>query len=65
MSPTQALCRFLAELTYSQLPEPVLARTEELYLDWLASALASQGAHPIPCLNATRRRWARAAARPR
>ncbi|NMX82419.1 MmgE/PrpD family protein [Pseudomonas sp. WS 5503] len=45
---TQALCRFLAELTYSQLPEPVLARTEELYLDWLASALASQGAHPIP-----------------
>ena len=48
MSPTQALCRFLAELTYSQLPEPVLARTEELYLDWLASALASQGAHPIP-----------------
>ncbi|WP_205548202.1 MmgE/PrpD family protein [Pseudomonas carnis] len=48
MSPTQALCRFLAELKYSQLPEPVLARTEELYLDWLASALASQGAHPIP-----------------
>lgn len=30
MSPTQTLCRFLAELTYSQLPEPVLARTEEL-----------------------------------
>ncbi|MBJ2212321.1 MULTISPECIES: MmgE/PrpD family protein [Pseudomonas] len=48
MHHTQALCRFLAELTYSQLPEPVLARTEELYLDWLASALASQGAHPIP-----------------
>ncbi|MCF5688845.1 MULTISPECIES: MmgE/PrpD family protein [Pseudomonas] len=48
MHHTQALCRFLAELTYSQLPEPVLARTEELYLDWLACALASQGAHPIP-----------------
>ncbi|WP_054921331.1 MmgE/PrpD family protein [Pseudomonas sp. NBRC 111138] len=48
MHHTQALCRFLAELKYSQLPEPVLARTEELYLDWLASALASQGAHPIP-----------------
>ena len=48
MHHTQALCRFLAELTYSQLPEPVLARTEELYLDWLASALASEGAHPIP-----------------
>ena len=48
MHHTQALCRFLAELTYAQLPEHVLARTEELYLDWLASALASQGAHPIP-----------------
>lgn len=48
MSHTQALCRFLAELTYAQLPEPVLARTEDLFLDWLASALASQGAHPIP-----------------
>ena len=48
MSHTQALCRFLAELDYAQLPEDVLARTEDLYLDWLASALASQGAHPIP-----------------
>jgi 2-methylcitrate dehydratase PrpD len=48
MSHTQALCRFLAELNYEQLPDNVLARTEDLYLDWLASALASKGAHPIP-----------------
>ncbi|AZE67458.1 2-methylcitrate dehydratase PrpD [Pseudomonas synxantha] len=48
MRDTQALCRFLADLTYQQVPEPVLARIEELYLDWLASALASRGAHPIP-----------------
>ena len=48
MSHTQALCRFLAELNAAQLPEEVLARTEDLYLDWLASALASKGAHPIP-----------------
>lgn len=48
MSHTQALCRFLAELNYEQLPDDVLARTEDLFLDWLASALASQGAHPIP-----------------
>jgi len=48
MSHTQALCRFLAELNYEQLPENVLARTEDLYLDWLACALASKGAHPIP-----------------
>lgn len=47
MSHTQALCRFLASLTYEQLPQAVLARTEDLFLDWLASALASKGAHPI------------------
>lgn len=47
MSHTQALCRFLADLNYAQLPDNVLARTEDLYLDWMASALASQGAHPI------------------
>lgn len=48
MSHTQALCRFLAQLQYEQLPDELLARTEDLFLDWLASALAGQGAHPIP-----------------
>jgi 2-methylcitrate dehydratase PrpD len=48
MSHTQALAGFLAQLTYNQIPEPVLDRTEELLLDWLGSALASQGLHPIP-----------------
>lgn len=45
---TQALTEFLAGLHYEQIPEPVLARTEDLFLDWLGSALASAGAHPIP-----------------
>ena len=45
---TQALTEFLADLHYEQIPEPVLARTEDLFLDWLGSALASQGGHPIP-----------------
>ncbi|MCI0919171.1 MmgE/PrpD family protein [Pseudomonas stutzeri] len=45
---TQALTEFLAGLRYEQIPEPVLARTEDLFLDWLGSALASAGAHPIP-----------------
>jgi 2-methylcitrate dehydratase PrpD len=48
MTHTQALARFLAELTYEQIPGPVLERTEDLFLDWLGSALASQGARPIP-----------------
>ncbi len=45
---TQALTEFLAGLRYEQIPEPVLARTEDLFLDWLGSALASAGSHPIP-----------------
>ena len=45
---TQALTEFLANLHHTQLPEAVIDRTEELFLDWLGSALASQGMHPIP-----------------
>ena len=45
---TQALTEFLAALHYQQLPETVVSRTEDLFLDWLGSALASQGMHPIP-----------------
>lgn len=52
MSHTQALVQFLADLRYEDLPAPVLARTEDLFLDWLGSALASQGARPIPIFEA-------------
>lgn len=45
---TQALAAFLADLRYEQVPAAVLDRTEDLFLDWLGSALASQGSHPIP-----------------
>ncbi|MGE8153998.1 MmgE/PrpD family protein [Pseudomonas vancouverensis] len=45
---TLALTKFLAELRYQDLPENVLSRTEDLFLDWIGSALASKGAHPIP-----------------
>ncbi|WP_409488413.1 MmgE/PrpD family protein [Pseudomonas promysalinigenes] len=48
MQHTHALAGFLADLHYAQIPSPVLDRTEDLFLDWLGSALASQGAHPIP-----------------
>ncbi|WP_339516948.1 MmgE/PrpD family protein [Pseudomonas sp. RL_15y_Pfl2_60] len=48
MTHTEQLAAFMADLRYEQLPEAVLDRTEELYLDWLGSALASQGRHPIP-----------------
>ncbi|MGX5219344.1 MmgE/PrpD family protein [Pseudomonas segetis] len=48
MTHTEQLAAFMADLRYEQLPQAVLDRTEELYLDWLGSALASQDRHPIP-----------------
>jgi len=46
-SPTEALSAFLASIRYESLPEHVVARTEELFLDWLASALAGRNARPV------------------
>ena len=48
---TQALAAFLADLRYEQVPAADVGQqlvAEDLFLDWLGSALASQGAHPIP-----------------
>ena len=45
---TRLLARFAAELRFDDLPPAVVARTEELFLDWAASALAAKGLHPIP-----------------
>jgi 2-methylcitrate dehydratase PrpD len=49
-APTQTLSGFLASLRYESLPAEVVARTEELFLDWLASALAGRKARPIVAL---------------
>jgi 2-methylcitrate dehydratase PrpD len=49
-APTRELCEFLAGIRYEQLPEAVVARTEDLFLDWLASALAGKGARPVETL---------------
>ena len=48
--PTRELSAFLASIRYASLPEPVVARTEELFLDWLASALAGRSARPIAAI---------------
>lgn len=48
MNYTRVLADFLAQLTYDQIPASAVRRTEELFLDWLGSALASKGSHPIP-----------------
>src|SRR5688572_16463547 len=45
-SPTRALAEFLSAVRYEDIPQQVVARTEELFLDWFASALAGKGARP-------------------
>ena len=46
VSPTRTLSEFLASIRYEQIPQAVVARTEELFLDWFASALAGKDARP-------------------
>lgn len=51
ISPTRQLSEFLAAIRYEDIPAPVVARTEELFLDWFASALAGKGARPVETIN--------------
>lgn len=53
---THALADFLAELRYDDLPQAVIERSEELFLDWLGSALASRNQHPTPLFERYARR---------
>ena len=45
--PTQALADFAAGLRFDAIPGDVIRRTEDLFLDWFASALAGKGARPV------------------
>ena len=47
---TQTLASFLASLRYEDLPGPVIERTQDLFLDWIASALAGRNAKPVSIL---------------
>lgn len=44
--PSRILSQFLAGVRYQDIPDAVIARTEDLFLDWIASALAGKGARP-------------------
>ncbi|MES1924370.1 MmgE/PrpD family protein [Salinisphaera sp. T31B1] len=46
--PTWQLADFCATLRYDDIPDAVVARCEDLFLDWLASALGGASQHPIP-----------------
>jgi 2-methylcitrate dehydratase PrpD len=45
--PSKALASFAATLRLGHIPEPVLRRAEDLFLNWFGSALAGKGARPV------------------
>lgn len=55
-APSAVLSEFLAGVHYADLPQPVVARTEELFLDWFASCVAGKGARPVTILEKFSRR---------
>jgi 2-methylcitrate dehydratase PrpD len=46
-SPSQQLAAFAASLQFQDIPGPVVRRTEELFLDWIASAIAGGNARAV------------------
>ena len=47
---TEELASFLTSLRFEHLPRTVVERTEDLFLDWIASALAGRNAKPVRIL---------------
>ncbi|HZN46101.1 MAG TPA: MmgE/PrpD family protein, partial [Ramlibacter sp.] len=47
MTPSAQLAGFAAGLHFDQIPEAVVRKTEDLLVDWLASAVAGKGARPV------------------
>jgi 2-methylcitrate dehydratase PrpD len=47
---TRELASYLADLRFEDLPTEVVSRTEELFLDWVSSALAGRNARPVRVL---------------
>ncbi|WP_432262094.1 MmgE/PrpD family protein [Cupriavidus sp. TMH.W2] len=45
--PTRQLCDFLADLKLADVPAPVIERTKDLFLDWIASAIAGKDAPAV------------------
>ncbi len=44
---SKALATFASELQIGDIPEEVIARTEDLLVDWFGSAIAGKGSHPV------------------
>ncbi len=48
--PSKTLASFAAGLRFEDIPQPVLRRAEDLFLDWFGSALAGRGARPVQAI---------------
>lgn len=51
-SATRTLCEFLSGIRYEDVPRAVVLRTEDLFLDWFASALAGRTGRPVRTVEA-------------
>ncbi len=49
--PSQTLATFAATLQFASIPEPVVRRAEDLFLDWVGSALAGKGARAVDTIS--------------
>ncbi|MBI2314097.1 MAG: MmgE/PrpD family protein [Betaproteobacteria bacterium] len=45
--PSRSLAQFAADLQFADIPIEVVRRAEELFLDWIGSALAGKNARPV------------------
>ncbi|MCB1638605.1 MAG: MmgE/PrpD family protein, partial [Thiothrix sp.] len=46
-SESEVMSRFAATLQYEDIPDAVVKRAEDLFVDWVGSALAGKGARPV------------------
>lgn len=53
--PSKTLAAFVAELRFKDIPEPVVRRAEDLFIDWFGSALAGKGARPVEAIESIAR----------
>ncbi|QRX83492.1 MmgE/PrpD family protein [Glaciimonas sp. PAMC28666] len=49
--PSKALASFAANLRFESIPEPVLMRAADLFVDWFGSALAGKGARAVETID--------------
>ncbi len=53
--PSKTLAAFVAELRFKDIPQPVVRRAEDLFVDWFGSALAGKGARPVEAIESIAR----------